>query len=673
MNGHDAASVHVLRHVPIPMSDGVVLSADLYLPHADALVDGVERPVVFDFYPYRKDDLMRGRERAHRLFAARGMVAARLDVRGSGSSGGIAADEYSEAELADGVEAIAWFADRPWSNGRVGMFGSSYGGFNALQVAMRRPPALRAICPMYFTDNRYTDDCHYKGGSLQMLYDIGSYGLSMVPLNALPPSRDALGEDWARVWQEHLRNEPWLLNWLEHQTYDDYWKHGSLCEDYGSIEAATYLFGGWRDGYATCNLRTFEHLRCPKKVLVGPWTHTWPDAGVPGPKVDHLDEHARWFEHWLMDVDNGIADEPPVTVYVQRFDPPAGLRTQTSGSWRHEAGWPLDRSSERRWHLRPDGLLGASPPPAAGRVPYLYNPTVGTTFGIFAGSSGLPLVPPDQRLEAGHSTSWTSEPLEAPVEILGRPGVDLRVVVSAPVATVVVRLIDVAPDGAAALVTKGMLNLTHRDSHEAPEPVVPDEPVDVHVDLEATSWLFDPGHRIQVAITGSDYPYLWPSPLPYEAAVLVGPGAPSALSLPVLAPQEPALPAPTLRPPSAFQELPGFQVEPPAWRVTRDHVQGAVEVFVRTHGITRMPDGSTARSRSEATTRVAEGDPAHASVRGECEVELRSPTRTVVALARGEIASDATTLHVTVQLDLRVDDVPFHARQWSRSYPRRLL
>ena len=127
--------------------------------------------------------------RMHRVLAARGIVAARVDVRGSGSSGGTATDEYSEDELRDGVDVIAWLAAQPWSNGRVGMFGSSYGGFNSLQVAMRRPPALKAICPMYFTDNRYTDDCHYKGGSMQMLFDVATYGLSMVSMNSLPPAR----------------------------------------------------------------------------------------------------------------------------------------------------------------------------------------------------------------------------------------------------------------------------------------------------------------------------------------------------------------------------------------------------------------------------------------------------------------------------------------------------
>jgi uncharacterized protein len=605
--------------------------------------------------------------------AARGFVAVRIDVRGSGSSGGTAADEYCPQELDDGVEAIAWLAAQPWSNGNVGMFGSSYGGFNSLQVAMKRPPALKAICPMYFTDNRYTDDCHYKGGSMQMMFDVGTYGLSMVAENALPPMAEARGDDWAATWDDHLKAEPWLLNWIEHQTYDAYWKHGSLCEDYGAIEAATYLFGGWRDGYATCNLRTFEHLTCPKKVIVGPWGHTWPDAPNPGPPIDFEHEIARFFEHWLAGAQNGVMDEPPVTIFVQHYDPPVARRTLTTGTWRHEAAWPLERGRERVLHFGPDGALGDAAPPARGTALLAYNPGVGTTFGLFGGSSAVPLQPSDQRLEDAWSLNWTTEPLTAPLEVLGRGRVTLRVAVTAEVATVVVRLIDVAPDGAAALITKGVLNLTHRDSHEEPSAVEPGRAYDVSIDLEATSWLFEPGHAIRVAVTGADYPLLWPSPTPYEATISLGGEAPSALTLPEVPRQEPALPLPALRAPQPFVELPGFQLDPPSWRVTRDLSRGTVEVAIRTDNAVRLADGTLWHTTGEATTTVVEDDPATASIVGVCRLALESPTVTTVSRARGEIRSDATSFHVTVQLEVTRDGATYHSRRWSRSYARRLL
>ncbi|MBM4409262.1 MAG: CocE/NonD family hydrolase [Chloroflexi bacterium] len=501
----DATSaVHVIRHVVLPMADGVTLSADLYLPHADALAGRRRYPVAFDYYPYRKDDALTRLTRMHRVLASRGIVAARVDVRGSGSSGGTATDEYSPQELADGSEVIAWLAAQPWSNGRVGMWGSSYGGFNSLQVAMCRPPALKAICPMYFTDNRYTDDCHYKGGSMQMMFDVGTYGLSMVAMNALPPSPDAR-DDWAKTWDEHLAAEPWLLNWIGHQTYDDYWKHGSLCEDYGAVGAATCLIGGWRDDYANCNLRAFEHLRCPKKVIVGPWGHSWGDVAPLGPRIDITHEIARFFEHWLGDVDNGVMDEPPITIYVQHYDPPASRRSHTTGEWRHEAEWPLARGQERTFHLTRSAFAAVADR-EPGQASIAYHSNVGTTFGLFGGSSAVPIQPADQRLEDARSLLWTSAPLDAPLEILGAGRVALRVSATTDVATVVVRLLDVAPDSAAALVTKGVLNLIHRDSHERPSPLEPGRAYDVEVPLEATSWVFAPGHAIRIAVTGADYP-----------------------------------------------------------------------------------------------------------------------------------------------------------------------
>jgi hypothetical protein len=199
---------------------------------------------------------------------------------------------------------------------------------------MRRPPALGAIVALYFSDRRYTDDCHYKGGALQMLYDVGTYGLAMVARNLLPPRPDLVGEQWAAIWEEHLQNEPWLLRWLAHPTEDEQWRHGSLCEDYRAVQCPTFLIGGWRDGYTNCNLRTFARLTCPKKLLIGPWLHIRPHEGIPGPRINWHREAARFFAHWLRDEDTGIMAEPPIALYVQQYDPPDPLRRHTTGSWR---------------------------------------------------------------------------------------------------------------------------------------------------------------------------------------------------------------------------------------------------------------------------------------------------------------------------------------------------
>jgi predicted acyl esterase len=525
---------------------------------------------------------------------------------------------------------------------------------------------------MYFTDNRYTDDCHYKGGVLQMLFDTGTYGLFMVVLNALSPHPQTTGDEWAALWEEHLQAEPWMIRWLEHQTYDEQWKQGSLCEDYGAIQCATYLFGGWRDGYTNCNLRVFQHLRCPKKVLIGPWLHVAPDVGAPGPRIDHLHEMARFFDYWLKGVDDGIMTEPPVTLYVQRFDPPAADRATTSGFWRHEAGWPLNRSAEQALFLGDSAALSRVPPADEGAATYRYNPTVGTTSGMFSASSPL-VLPVDQRLEEAYSRSWTSAPLEEPLEILGYPRAVLHVSTTTDVATVVARLIDVAPDGTAALVTKGILNLTHRDSHETPTPVVPEQVYEVTVPLDATSWLFEPGHQIRLSLSGADFPNTWPSPKPYVGTVFLGGGSPSRLILPAIEPQVPALPAPRLLPPAPIEPTAEVQAERPIWRVTRDHMAGTAEVFLRTAHRARVGDDVEFTRGSEMNAIASDRNPAHASIRGLSWVTLQLLDRTIDTRARGQIESNESVFHLTIQLDITVDGMPHLTKRWARSVPRQLL
>ncbi|MDX1687349.1 MAG: CocE/NonD family hydrolase [Candidatus Promineifilaceae bacterium] len=658
-------TVRVVRHLPIPMADGVHLSATMVIPEGEGPF-----PAVFDYYPYRKDDLSADSLRRHHYLARHGYAALRVDVRGTGSSQGVAEDEYTLQEQLDGVAAIAFLADRPWCNGNVGMFGTSYGGFNSLQVAMHRPPALKAICPMYFTDNRYTDDCHYKGGALQMLYDMATYGLSMVVENALPPYPEALGEAWAGTWDDHLQAEPWLLKWLSSQTYNDYWKHGSLCEAYGAIECAAFLIGGWRDGYTNCNLRTFSQLQGPRKLLIGPWLHAQPDVGVPGPRIDHLYEMVRFFDYWLKGIDNGVMDEPPIALYVQQYDEPEASRSMTSGAWRYLHGWPLPGQAQRAFYPTADGALVADEAPAGGVAGYRYNPTVGTTFPMFSAASPY-LLPVDQRLEEPYTVGWTSAPLEGPLEIVGRPEARLKVAVSAEIATVVLRLIDVAPDGTAALLTKGVLNLTHRASHEAPSILEPGKAYDVAVRLDATAWRFEPGHRIRLTLAGADFPNSWPSPYAYEAEVTLGEA--TSLTLPLLPPAGEGDEVPDFREPAPFTPVADVQEAPPVWRVIRNQMARTVSVELASSWRTFMDEALWLNGESETLATVYEQAPARATVKSEQRVVLHWPQRVIDTRARGQIESTADAFHVTIHLAITMDGMPHREKKWVRTIARHLL
>ncbi|HEX8132066.1 MAG TPA: CocE/NonD family hydrolase [Actinomycetes bacterium] len=187
------------RHVWIPMADGVRLAASLYLPASRNPC-----PVLLEALPYRKDDVTAGDRAGYRRLAGEhGYAVARVDLRGTGSSEGVATDEYPPQEQADLCRVIARLAAQPWSTGAVGMYGTSYSGFNSLQVAAERPPALKAIVAIYATDDRYTDDVHYMGGALRLL-DLVDYPLYMVALNALPPvpvrAGGSGGASGSRAW-----------------------------------------------------------------------------------------------------------------------------------------------------------------------------------------------------------------------------------------------------------------------------------------------------------------------------------------------------------------------------------------------------------------------------------------------------------------------------------------
>ena len=194
-----------LDHVPIPLADGTRLGARIWIP------DGAEAhpvPAILEYIPYRKNDLFAvDDEGRFGYFAAHGYAGVRLDIRGSGDSEGVLIDEYALQEQDDALEAIAWIASQPWCSGAVGMIGRSWGGFNGLQVAARRPPALKAIVTVYSTDDRYADDAHYIGGCL-LTHEMLGWGTNMHTVATLPPTRCRSASGWKQMWQERLDGLP---------------------------------------------------------------------------------------------------------------------------------------------------------------------------------------------------------------------------------------------------------------------------------------------------------------------------------------------------------------------------------------------------------------------------------------------------------------------------------
>ena len=297
------------------MSDGTRLAARLWLPE-DAERDPV--PAILEYLPYRKGDAFAKRDTHHHpWFAGHGYAGVRVDLRGSGDSDGILLDEYLPQEQDDGLEVIAWLAEQPWCSGAVGMIGISWGGFNGLQIAARRPPALKAVISMCASDDRYADDVHYVGGCV-LGVDMLSWAATMLTLTAMPPDPAAVGDGWRATWLERMERSPSMVEaWLAHQRRDDFWRQASVCEDYAAIEAPVYAVGGWADGYSNAVPRLVEGLPGPRKGLIGPWSHAFPQDGEPGPAIGFLQECKRWWDRWLKGIDNGIEREPVLRAWMQ--------------------------------------------------------------------------------------------------------------------------------------------------------------------------------------------------------------------------------------------------------------------------------------------------------------------------------------------------------------------
>ncbi len=536
--------VREIENVFIPLADGSRLAARLWLPE-DAQAKPV--PAILEYIPYRKRDFMRLRdEPMHRYYAGHGYAAVRVDVRGSGDSDGILEDEYLLREQHDALEVIAWLAEQSWCDGNVGMTGISWGGFNALQVAAHQPPALKAIITLCASDDRYADDAHYMGGCL--LNENQIWGTVLFAINALPPDPAIVGERWREMWMQRLESDrPFPAHWLGHQRRDAYWKQGSICEDFSRIQCPVYAIGGWADGYSNAVPRLLEGLDVPRKGLIGPWSHNFPHNGVPGPAIGFLQEALRWWDRWLKDVDTGIMSEPMLRVWMEDYIPPEPFHAERNGRWVAERAWPSPRIARRRWHLGGASELTDSPREAA-TLGISSPQTTGLAGGDWCGFGNEGEAPLDQRGDDGRSLVFDTGPLPEDLEILGAPHVTLRLSADRPVAMLALRLNDVAPDGTSARVSFGVLNLTHRTSHEHPEPMTPGEPVTVTVQLNSVAHRFPAGNAIRLAISTCYWPMVWPPP---EAVTLAVETTESSLSLPIRPPDPDDQALPAFSPPEA--------------------------------------------------------------------------------------------------------------------------
>lgn len=500
----------------IPLSDGTRLWMKAWMPVTDG-----EVPAILEYLPYRSGDWTAPRDHErHPYYAGHGYASIRVDIRGHGNSDGVPGDEYDAQEHADGLEVIDWLASQDWCTGKVGMFGISWGGFNSLQLASYRPEPLKAIVTVCSADDRYDNDVHYFGGSM-LAVDQLAWAATMLAFESRAPDPRAVGDVWKEKWLDRLeRMEPYLDEWMRHQLRDDYWEHGSVCEDYSALDAAVMAVGGWYDPYRDAVLRLVQNLSAlgkNVKGLIGPWAHQYPDRDLrPGPHIDFLGETLRWWDRWLKDADSDVMEEPLLRTWITDPIPPSSVYEEMPGRWVAETAWPsphVTRTVHRLAEAQVSPLaatLGGRE--GAERSVYIDSPQdTGQNAGRYFpyGNSGdLPI---DQRAEDGRSVTF-DVPLEEDVEILGNAAARLRVNSPTERGQVYVRLCDVAPDGSSTLITRGNLNLSAREGRDQAVPFPVDEWVDVEVPMTGIGYRFPAGHVLRVAVSTAYWPWIWPQP-----------------------------------------------------------------------------------------------------------------------------------------------------------------
>jgi len=511
----------------ISLSDGCSLAARLWRPTER---DGA-LPAILEFIPYRRRDRHRGDDAfTHPGLSALGYVCVRVDMRGSGDSDGLMYDEYTEPEWKDACEVIAWIAEQPWCDGRVGMMGLSWGGFNSLQVAACRPPALKAVVSTCASDDRYRDDMHYMGGCL--LGDNLQYGSTLFTWLATPPDPRIVGEKWRKMWHQRLKaTEPPALRWMQHPMRDSYWRSGSVCEDYGRIEVPVLAVSGWADGYTNSVMRLLSGLSGPRKGLIGPWGHAYPHVATPGPTIDFIAYLGRWFDHWLKGIDTGLMDEPMLTVWVQESEPPQAAYKVRRGSWHGQHVWPplaapsLELVAKVNGSLAPVAAEGDSLPLATVSGPA----DAGTASGEWCPYGWGPDMPLDQREDDAYAACFDTEELDHEVTLLGGTEVAICLASTLPEGVMSVRLAEIAKDGSSRRITYGLANLALDDDYSAPRRMQPGEAFTVKMRLNDAAYRIPAGHRLRLAIGNAYWPLATGVPTPPDLTIYA-----AKLSIPLL-------------------------------------------------------------------------------------------------------------------------------------------
>ncbi len=646
-----------MEQVWIPMKDGVRLAATLYMP--DGAKPGKKFPALLEYLPYRKDDgTAAGDYPKHAYFARRGYVSVRVDIRGFGASEGTPPErEYSEQEQVDGEQVIAWLAHQSWSNGNVGMFGISWGGFTALQMAMRHAPGLKAILAVDATAELFHDDVHYIDG----IAHIDEFELNMDMAEGWTGAPDYTLDE--KALGPRFETPPWSLLYLKHQHDGPFWRE--RVRPLKEIKIPSFLIGGLLDGYRDNVPDMLMQASGPVKAIVGPWNHTFPNDAVPGPQIEWRNEAVRWFDHWLKGRDTGVEQDPRLVIYIQHWHLPDPNLENVPGEWRREDVWPPKEAQPSTLFLQSDHLLAKTvPQPDVHQLKYV--PSVGVEAGFWWGELLSDVRPVD-----AFSLVYDSAALQEDVAILGRPHALLRASTTAPLADWFARLSDVAPDGTVTQITGAGINGAQRESMSEPRDLEPGKMYPLDIEMHLTSWVFPKGHRIRVAISNALWPMMLPTPYDMTTSLQLGGSDGSRVVLPIV--PEHGVAPPAFSPPEPSEQRSDVKTEgfpwPGEWTVERDEARHTTTVHWKGKEGGAYPWG-TETDYENLTYNADDAHPETSSVRGEAETVFALKGRTLTWRGHLLVTTDRKNFYYKYTRELLKDGVMFKSKTWQETIPR---
>ena len=650
----------------IPLKDGTRLAARIWMPDG---ANAAPVPAVLEFLPYRKRNGTSQRDEAnYPVFAAAGIAGIRADLRGSGDSEGVLDGEMNPQQLSDATEIIAWIAAQPWSNGKVGMWGISWGGGNTLRVAgVEKPPALKAVIACSASVDRYRDMLRYKGGAH---LGAGSANLSwqsqLTGYMTRPPDPQLVGERWRDMWRQRLEDQPFYVEeWLSHQRRDAYWRNLSINEHYDQFPIPALFACGWSDSYRNSPFELVEGMPDKAKVLIGPWGHQYPHLARPGPGTDFLTEAIAWWNHWLRDEPNGADKIPQMRAFIVDGPRPSPQRDRDQGYWIAKDKWTTPKALKLAVDTR--GTLVERPLQRTTERVLLRSPLdTGTAASdVYTGMPG------DQRIDDGGALVLETEVLKEEYVLLGRPSLKLTLSSDSPLANIVVRLVDIHPDGAGMLISYGVLNLAQRVSESEPKPLVPGKNETVVVPVDPCGYRIAPGHRIRMSISTAYWPTVLPPP--YDATLDIDLSSIS-LSLPLLGEHERI----EIPEPANLTPLPKYETlvsgETRRW-FERDVKNGITQYrTINDGGLIRHPgNGLAERERLEEKWSVAAHDPL--SMTGECRftITVSRPGWETTSRGVATLSCTKTEWIISQAVEAHLNGQKFFSRTRSKKIPRDLI